>query len=126
MATIGVKQSVHTLPRHDASTCGAPRRHKDRVARLLLGGSSVVRLLDSLQADGLVERREDDGDRRAKAIALTPRGQATVDRVEAVARQVRDEALAGLPPEDIETAFRVLDHVCRALDPAAQDRQSVV
>ena len=57
----------------------------------------MVRLLDNLEAAGLVERKEGE-DRRAKIIVLTPRGRAIADKVETVARGVRSDALAGLSP----------------------------
>ncbi len=95
---------------------------KELAASLSLEGSSVVRLLDSLQAAGLIERKEDDADRRAKAIVLTSLGRATVEQVEAVAREVRERALAGLLERDIQAAIRVLDHVDRALSLAAEER----
>ena len=92
-----------------------PPRQKDLAASMSLDGSSVVRLLDNLEAAGLVERQEGE-DRRAKIIVLTARGRAIADKVETVARRVRIDALAGLPDKDIEAAFRVLDHVCRVLE----------
>ncbi len=90
-------------------------RQKDLAASLSLDNSSVVRLLDNLEAAGLIRRQEEPNDRRAKTIVLTARGRAVADQVEAVAHRVREEALAGLSNADIETAFWVLDHVCRAL-----------
>src|SRR5579871_1146066 len=44
----------------------APMRQKDLAAALTLDGSSVVRLLDALEASRLIERREEGADRRAK------------------------------------------------------------
>jgi MarR family transcriptional regulator for hemolysin len=90
-------------------------RQKELAASLSLDSSAVVRLLDSLQEAGLIERREENTDRRAKAIVLTRAGQKMVDKVEASARAVRDGALAGLSAKDIATATRVLGHICRAL-----------
>src|SRR5215469_9761990 len=46
----------------------APMRQKDLAAALGLDGSSVVRLLDALEASGLIERHEVGADRRAKII----------------------------------------------------------
>lgn len=94
-----------------------PPRQKDLAASLFVDNSSVVRLLDNLEKAGLIQRKEGE-DRRAKIILLTPRGRAIADKVETVARKVRTDALAGLSEKDVETAIRVLDHVCRALDPA--------
>src|SRR6204780_3592792 len=71
-----------------------PMRQKDLAAALTLDGSSVVRLLDALEASELVERREGDGDRRARMIVPTKRGLSIVEQVEAVSREVRNATLA--------------------------------
>ena len=47
---------------------------------------------------------------------LTNSGRKTVERVERVAREIRDETLADLSDQEIATAFRVLQHVCRILE----------
>lgn len=88
-------------------------RQKQLAAALSLDGSAVVRVLDLLEGAGLIERREDDGDRRAKAILLTEAGRAMVETVEAASRQVREEALAGVSDEDLAAASRVLAQVSR-------------
>ena len=85
-----------------------------------LDGSSVVRLLDNLEAAGLIRRKEGETDRRAKIILLTARGRAIADQVETVARRIRGDALSGLSDRDIGTTIRVLQHVCHALDAAAE------
>lgn len=94
----------------------APPRQKDLAASLSLDSSSVVRLLDNLEAAGLIERREEASDRRAKVIVLTARGRAIARKVETVAAQVRRNALRELSEQDIETTIRVLSHVCSVLD----------
>jgi len=103
------------LPLLRLSRATGPLRQKDLAALLALDGSSVVRLLDGLQAAGYIERREDDGDRRAKAITLTVTGRKVVAQVEATATRVRNDALAGLAAEDVATAVRVLRHLCDTL-----------
>ena len=52
-------------------------------------GPSLVRLIDLLQAEGLVERREDPTDRRAKMLHLTPLGEIRADEINRVLRRVR-------------------------------------
>jgi MarR family transcriptional regulator for hemolysin len=94
---------------------GVPMRQKELAASLGLDNSSVVRTLDALQAAGLIERREDQDDRRARAIVPTESGHAIVAQVEQVARQVRAETLAGLTDPEVETAYRVLDRISQTL-----------
>jgi len=108
------------LPLLQVARAPAPMRQKDLAASLSLDSSSVVRLLDALQAAGLVERREDE-DRRAKTIVLTALGRETVARVEQVAREIRNEALAQIADEDLVVAARVLEHICRVLDDESAD-----
>ena len=104
---------------HIARAPESPRQ-KDLAASMSLDGSSVVRLLDNLETAGLIRRKEGENDRRAKIILLTPQGRAIADKVEAAARRIRGDALAGLSDKDIATTVRVLKHVCRALDAAVE------
>jgi MarR family transcriptional regulator for hemolysin len=103
------------LPLVHIARAPTPPRQKDLAASMSLDGSSVVRLLDNLEAAGLIQRKE-GADRRAKIIMLTPRGKAIADKVETVARRIRSDVLAGLSERDIETTVRVLQHVVRVLD----------
>lgn len=56
-------------------------RQKDLAASLGIEGPSLVRLIDSLITKNLIERSEDDRDRRAKLLRLTPEGLKLVDRI---------------------------------------------
>lgn len=104
------------LPLIRIARAPAPPRQKDVAAALGLDGSSVVRLLDNLEAAGLIQRREEASDRRAKVIFLTAKGRTITGKVEAVARQVRTDALSSISDKDIETTVRVLTQVCAALE----------
>lgn len=100
------------LPLLHIANSEAPPKQTQLAAALSLDGSSVVRLIDSLEQAGLVTRCEEGRDRRAKEIRLTPDGADTVNALECVAQGLTDEALAGLAPADIEATRRVLSHVC--------------
>ena len=95
------------LPLLHLSRSGQPPRQKDLAGALQLDSSSVVRLLDALQSAGLIYREEGQ-DRRAKTVALTDAGRATVRQVEDVVDAVRARYLASLPQEDLAIAFRVV------------------
>jgi MarR family transcriptional regulator, transcriptional regulator for hemolysin len=108
------------LPLLHLARAPAPMRQKDLAASLSLDSSSVVRLLDALQISGLIERREEAADRRAKTIVLTPLGRSTVEQVEAVSRRIPQAALAGLTEDEIAAATRILRQVCRSLTQAIE------
>jgi MarR family transcriptional regulator, transcriptional regulator for hemolysin len=108
------------LPLIHLARAPVPPRQKDLAASLVLDGSSVVRLLDALETSGLIERREESADRRAKIISLTTHALSIIDQVEAASRDVRDAALIGLSGKEIEIATRVLEQVSRNLEMALE------
>ncbi len=103
------------LPLLHLARAKEPMRQKDIAAALSLDSSSVVRVLGNLEAAGLIEREEDEGDRRAKAIVITDAGRALGNRVEALSRDLEREILEGLTKPDVEAARRVLEQVCTML-----------
>ena len=96
-----------------------PMRQKDLANSLSLDNSSVVRLLDSLEAAGLAQRMEHT-DRRAKTIGLTPQGLATVAQVEGIAAQARKRVLSVVPAADLELAFHVMTQISESLADAQE------
>jgi MarR family transcriptional regulator for hemolysin len=70
-------------------------------------GASLVRLLDELQANGLITREPDPNDRRANSVNLTKAGWAVVAEVNEALTALRLEVFSGVPRKDIEAALRV-------------------
>ncbi|MCP3399143.1 MarR family winged helix-turn-helix transcriptional regulator [Bradyrhizobium sp. CCGB20] len=74
-------------------------------------GPSLVRLIDLLQAEGLVERREDPSDRRAKTLHLTKAGEAKVEETNRILRRVRASLLRDIGPEELAITFETLQRI---------------
>ncbi|HEY5607638.1 MAG TPA: MarR family transcriptional regulator [Alphaproteobacteria bacterium] len=78
---------------------------------------TLVRLIDRLEAAGLVERRPAPKDRRAFQLYLTPKAQPIIDRIWDFAHQTREEAMAGLSPaareQLIDTLIRIKANLAR-------------
>ena len=74
-------------------------------------GPSLVRLIDLLQAEGLVERREDPTDRRAKTLHLTKAGEAKVEETNRVLRRVRASLLKDIGPDELAITFETLQRI---------------
>ena len=72
---------------------------------------ALVRLLDRLHEEGLVERRLHPTDRRVRTLWLTPLGWTVVDRILTINAQIREEACAGLNPAAREALLQTLDHL---------------
>lgn len=64
--------------------------------RVGLDGSSLVRLLDILEGRGLIERRVDPVDRRARRIVLSPAGRPGIAGLRVRLHRIEAEMLADL------------------------------
>jgi len=72
---------------------------------------ALVRMLDRLAEEGLVERRAHPTDRRVRTLWLTPLAWPVVDRVLEINLVVREEACAGLSPAARDALMDALDHM---------------
>ena len=99
-------------------------RQKELATALGIEGPSLVRLLDNLERRGLIERREDESDRRARGIYLTPAGHDLAVRVAKVGTEIQLRLLASVPTEDLEICQRVLAQIERQLDEAPIEETS--
>lgn len=88
----------------------------DLAERAGVTGATLVRQIDRLEGDGLVERREDPDDRRAKRVRLTPKGERMFGDVDRIAGELRREVLAGFDPRDVEAAALLAEELIRRLD----------
>lgn len=71
--------------------------------------SSIGRLIDRMQRDGLVERIKDDHDRRVFDVILTEKGRTIIEDSITIGSQFSDDLIEGLSHEDVETFERVLE-----------------
>src|SRR5512133_1644982 len=62
--------------------------------------STMVSLVDQLEGAGLAKRRPSAKDRRAREIAITPKGRRLLHRARGLISQVEDEVLAGLTAKE--------------------------
>ena len=69
---------------------------------------TLVRLIDRLEAIGLVERRPDPRDRRQRNLYLTEKAWPELARIKALGAEVREEALAGLAAPERERLMGAL------------------
>ena len=90
-------------------------RQKELATAMSIEGPSLVRVVDLLIGEGLLTRREDPSDRRAKLLKLTARGEDRVLEIETAARRMRDRMLADVAPADLATAVRVLSKIEQTL-----------
>jgi MarR family transcriptional regulator, transcriptional regulator for hemolysin len=88
----------------------------DIAKRLRIEGPTMTRMLDTLEADRLVERLPDAADRRTKLLRLTPEGESALAGIFGIADELRDRLVAGIPPERIEEANEFFGMLMERLD----------
>jgi DNA-binding MarR family transcriptional regulator len=77
--------------------------------------STMVSLVDQLEAAGLAKRRPRPTDRRAREVAITPKGRRVLEQARELAMQVEGEVLGGLNGAERR---QLLELLRRALDSA--------
>jgi len=83
---------------------------------------SLTRLLDRLCDSGLIERRADPNDRRAKRLFLTPAARPLLERLADLGEDLLATALAGVERESVEQMVAQLAIVKENLRQAIQQR----
>ncbi len=77
--------------------------------------ASITRILDLLQKKGLIQRIDDDFDRRKYLISLTVDGIAFFNRMLPQISQIRDQIVKGLSKEEIQALKATLNKIRRNL-----------
>lgn len=101
-----------TLPRFDlmAQLERAPDGLKmnELSRRMMVTGGNVTGITDQLAAEGLVDRVDVEGDRRAYRVRLTPRGRTAFQDMASQHEQWIVDAFGGLGEKDITSLYRLL------------------
>lgn len=72
---------------------------------------TLAGILDRLQQDGWIKRESSSEDRRCKTVHLQARAGAVLGNIFSTAQQLRQELLANIPRQDLETCIRVLAQI---------------
>lgn len=87
------------------------------LARLIsVEGPTMVRMLDSLARDGLIEREQSAADRRVTVNRITEKGRLAISEIMAITNNVRAELLDGIEPEKLAVTLDVLGQILNRLD----------
>jgi DNA-binding MarR family transcriptional regulator len=81
-----------------------------------LNPASVTAMLDQLEANGIVERRRAEQDRRMCMVSLTRKGREILDECQATWLALWKEHFGDIPDEDLSAASKVLQRMIWLLD----------
>lgn len=90
---------------------GGGVRQKELAASVGIEGPSLVRLLDTLVAKGLIQRSEDGTDRRAKLLNLTPEGRDAVVRIRETLTSLENSLLSPFSDSEIARVAAFIENL---------------
>jgi DNA-binding MarR family transcriptional regulator len=82
-----------------AARAGAVRQNV-LAERMAVEAMTLSSALDRLEARGLIERRPDPDDRRAKLVQLTAEGETVLARIQPIGAGLRADASKGIAPAE--------------------------
>jgi len=88
-----------------------PPSQQQAAERLGVDRTTMVALLDGLEAKGLVTRRPQAGDRRRNVVELTARGQQVLTDATAASDEAERELLAPLTKQQAQQLRRLLEAI---------------
>ncbi|WP_137888212.1 MarR family transcriptional regulator [Pseudomonas sp. 2FE] len=106
LAGLGLSQARWLVLLHLARFSELPTQ-RELAQSVGVEGPTLARLLDSLEAQGLVSRQAVVEDRRAKKIALSPSARPLIEQIEAISTQLRLELFAGIDEEELRRCQQV-------------------
>ncbi|MGY4531963.1 MarR family transcriptional regulator for hemolysin [Pseudomonas sp. TE3786] len=101
LAGLGLSQARWLVLLHLARFSDELPTQRELAQSVGVEGPTLARLLDSLEAQGLVTRQAVVEDRRAKKICLSDSARPLIEQIEAISSQLRLELFAGVDEEEI-------------------------
>ncbi|MCW5655413.1 MarR family transcriptional regulator [Hydrogenophaga sp.] len=91
-------------------------RQKDLAITLGIEGASLVALLNSLEKQGLIERRVNHTDKRAYDIRMTTAGHALCEEIGNVSARAHQAMFQGFSEQDVQALKRMVEQIEASLD----------
>jgi len=110
LAPLGLNLRDYTvlIAAERAAIEGVPQTQLALAQSARLDKSTMVVAVDALENEGLVERRPDQKDRRARIVVPTDAGRKLLARAEGVVLGVEDDVLADLSAEELRVVRGLL------------------
>jgi len=86
-----------------------PISQKELASLMNIKDSSVARLVDRMERDGLIKRVENPKDKRVKFLELTNNGRNQIEALLPEGKYFSDLLLEGITNEELLTFYKVLD-----------------
>ena len=99
--------------------------NQSQLSRLLgVHGPTMLRMLDALARQGLIERQQSHEDLRVTINRIPPEGRAVITSIMGLTNELRRDVLGNIDPDELAVAIKVLAQVLRKLDRMDQGSNS--
>jgi MarR family transcriptional regulator for hemolysin len=115
LADLGLSQARWLVLLHLARF-DEPPTQRELAQSIGVEGPTLARLLDSLEAQGLVRRQPVVEDRRAKKILLSATARPLIEKIETIANALRVELFVGIDEEELRTCMQVHSRILANLE----------
>lgn len=89
---------------------------KDLAYLLGIRPQSLTQALETLEAEGFVERKQDEGDKRSRLVYLTEKGRSRADKVAEDRKQYAEDAFSMLSDDEKAQLAAILGKITASLD----------
>ncbi|MGQ3674065.1 MarR family winged helix-turn-helix transcriptional regulator [Xanthobacter sp. TB0139] len=115
LSSVGISQAAG-WPLLMLARANTELRMSEIAETLGIEGPSLVRIVEGLVTDGLLSRRVDPQDKRAKLLKLTSRGEACIPALEKLLEHIKGQFLSDFDDDEFGIMLRGLLRVDRVLN----------
>lgn len=120
LAELGLTPNQFTVLRWLEEQDGSGVRQSEIVGRMASDPNTIAALVERMDADGLVKRKVDPSDRRARLITPTAKGRRLYARARPIAVDLQAEVLEAIPENERERLLAQLEVLADACQAALQ------
>lgn len=125
LAELGITPNQFTLLRWLEEDVEGGVRQSEIVTRMASDPNTIAALVERMQADGLVKRKVDPADRRARLITPTAKGRRAYAKARPIAVDLQAEVLRAIPEHERERLLEQIEVLADACQAALQDDPSL-
>lgn len=121
LATLGLTPNQFTVLRWLEEDDGGGVRQSEICSRMASDPNTIAALVERMQSDGMVKRKVDPTDRRARLISSTAKGRRTYAKARPIAVDLQEEVLQAIPVGERERLLEQIEILSDACQLALQD-----
>lgn len=126
LAYLGLTPNQFTLLRWLEEDDGGGVRQSTICTRMASDPNTIAALVERMQADGLVKRKVDPSDRRARLISPTAKGRRVYSKARPIAVDLQEEVLQAIPVGERELLLAQLEILAEACQQSLQQEPASV